>query len=241
MAKSLEAIETFVAADAKALADGGVDAIMIENFGDAPFFPGRNPVQVATVMTRLAIMVRKVSGKPIGINVLRNDGMTALAIALAAGADFIRVNILAGARVTDQGIIEGSAHDLLRYRREIGATHIGILADVQVKHSTPLGQGGSLAQEIDDLCHRAMADGIVVSGSGTGKAVDMELLRQANVAAGKHPVFIGSGAALDNLKELSRHARGFIVGTALKRGGDLAAPVDSSRVASFRQALNALS
>jgi membrane complex biogenesis BtpA family protein len=238
--EAIESVEAKALVDAKALADGGVDAIMIENFGDAPFFPGQNPVHVATVMTRLAIRIREVSGKPIGINVLRNDGFAALAVAIAADAEFIRVNILSGARVTDQGLIGSNAHELLRYRREIGATGIGILADVQVKHSTPLGCGGSLTQEVSDLCQRGMASGVVVSGSGTGKAVDIDRLRTVRAASGNCPVFIGSGASTDNLAELASYASGFIVGTAFKPGGDPAAPVDSKRVAELCQTRNAL-
>ena len=232
-------IEEAVMADAKALADGGVDGIMIENFGDVPFFPGSNPAHVLTLMTRIAGLVRRTTRKRLGINVLRNDGISALAIALASDAQFIRVNVLSGARVTDQGLIEGTAHDLLRYRQQIGAGHIAILADVQVKHSSPLGGGTPLAQDVDDLCKRAMADGVIVSGSGTGKAVNLDALKATKAAAHNHPVFIGSGASLDNLAEISRFADGLIVGTAFKRGGDLEAPVDAVRVSTFMAAVTA--
>lgn len=226
-------IEGVVMADAKALSEGGVDGIMIENFGDVPFFPGVNPVHVATLMTAMATKVRQSTRKPIGINVLRNDGVSALAIALASDAQFIRVNVLSGARVTDQGVIQGGAHELLRYRHQIGAGHIAILADVQVKHSSPLGGGTLLSQDVDDLCHRALADGVIVSGSGTGKAVDIDALKSTRAAAGNHPVFIGSGTSIENLGEISKHAYGFIVGTTFKVGGVLDAPVDVGRVAAF--------
>ncbi len=233
-------IERFVMADAMALAEGGVDGIMIENFGDIPFFPGANPVHVATLMTSMATKVRQQSRKPIGINVLRNDGVTALAVALASDAQFIRVNVLSGARVTDQGLIQGGAHELLRYRNQIGADHIAILADVQVKHSSPLGMGTNLSQDVDDLCHRALADGVIVSGSGTGKAVDLDALKATRIAAGGHPVFIGSGTSPDNVGELSKNAYGFIVGTSFKVGGVLDAPVDVGRVAKFMAAVGGL-
>ncbi|NBQ53886.1 MAG: phosphorybosylanthranilate isomerase, partial [Proteobacteria bacterium] len=140
----------------------------------------------------------------------------------------------------DQGVVQGGAHELLRYRHQIGATHIAILADVQVKHSSPLGGGTLLSQDVDDLCHRALADGVIVSGSGTGKAVDFDALKSTRIAAGKHPVFIGSGASLENVGEISKHAYGFIVGTTFKAGGILDAPVDVGRVASFMAEVGAL-
>ena len=156
--------------DADALAAGGVHGLMVENFGESPFFPQRVPAHVVSSLTFSAAEIRRRVPLPLGINVLRNDGRGALAVALAAGAQFIRVNILCGARVTDQGLIEGIAHDLQRDRVTLGASSIRVLADVDVKHSSPLGERRALKDEIDDTIHRGMADGIVVSGAGTGKA-----------------------------------------------------------------------
>ncbi|MDQ3439664.1 MAG: phosphorybosylanthranilate isomerase, partial [Planctomycetota bacterium] len=124
--------------DAEALAEGGVHGIMMENFGDVPFFPGRVPAPVVAHVTAIGAEIRRSVDVPLGINVLRNDGQSALAVAHAVGADFIRVNVLSGARVTDQGIVQGIAHDLLRERAQLGATNVKILADVDVKHSAPL-------------------------------------------------------------------------------------------------------
>src|SRR5690242_19836277 len=89
--------------DAEALAAGGVHGLMMENFGDVPFYPGRVPAHVVACMTALAAEVRRAVDLPLGINVLRNDGLSALAVAHAVGAQFIRVNVLCGARVADQG------------------------------------------------------------------------------------------------------------------------------------------
>jgi membrane complex biogenesis BtpA family protein len=128
-----------VLADADVLADGGVQGLMLENFGDVPFYPGRVPAHVVAHMTAIALAVRqRLPDLPLGINVLRNDGQSALAIASAVGAAFIRVNVLCGARVTDQGVLQGIAHDLLRERAILGAQHVKVMADVDVKHSAPL-------------------------------------------------------------------------------------------------------
>ena len=224
-------------ADAEALLEGGCDGLMIENFGDVPFFPGRVPAHVVSAMTTLAAAVRAAApGRPLGINVLRNDGRSALAVALAVGANFIRVNVLCGARVTDQGVIEGIAADLLRDRAALGCPGVRILADVDVKHSAPLA-ARPLADEVADTLERGLADGLVVSGAGTGRPVDPARLADVKRAAGRALVFVGSGVTAETVGKLAEHADGFIVGTALKPGGEAAKPVDPARVKALVEAL----
>src|SRR5689334_14158962 len=167
----LGAIRGAMLRDADALASGGVHGLMIENFGDVPFYPERVPVCVVAHLTALAVEVRRNHPQlPLGINVLRNDGRSALAVAHASGASYIRVNVLCGARVTDQGVIQGIAHELLRDRAILGmgAESIRIFADVDVKHSAPLASR-PIQDEVDDLLERALADAVIVSGAGTGK------------------------------------------------------------------------
>mgnify|MGYP002623786464 CR=1 FL=1 len=221
--------KTAVSRDAEALAQGGVDAIIIENYGDAPFFPGRVPAHTVSHLTALALEVKRVAQLPLGINMLRNDGVSAIAVAAAAGAAFIRVNILTGARVTDQGIIQGIAHDLLRERALLGANAIAVFADVNVKHSAPLAARAE-ADEVSDLLHRGGADAVIVSGAGTGKPTDLDELRRVKAAAGASPVLVGSGVTEDTLASLWPAADGFIVGTCLKKDGRVGEPVDAERV-----------
>ena len=217
-------------ADAAALVDGGVHGVMIENFGDAPFYPGRVPAEVIAHITRIAREIRQQFTLPLGINVLRNDACSALAIAHAVGAEMIRVNVLCGARVTDQGIVHGAAHDLLRLRRSLGAQNVRILADVNVKHSSPLGPPRPLRAEIADLIERGGADAIIVSGEATGQALDNDELREARAAAGATPVLAGSGATAATIGEILTQADAAIVGTSLKRDGIATNPVDAERV-----------
>ncbi|MEP0846002.1 MAG: BtpA/SgcQ family protein [Phycisphaerae bacterium] len=219
-----------VLGDAEALVRGGVHGLMLENFGDAPFFPGRVPPSVIAHLTWLAVEVRRRFDVPLGVNVLRNDGCAALAVALAAGAQFIRVNVLCGARVADQGILHGIAHDLLRDRAALGARHIRIFADVAVKHSAPLGGERAVEDEVADLLHRGGADALIVSGAATGKPTDIERLRRVKAAAGRADVFVGSGVAPETVGEFLPYADGLIVGTSLKRRADARAAVDLSRV-----------
>lgn len=226
--------------DADALVQGGCHALMMENFGDSPFFPGAVPAHVVAAMAALAQDVRREHDVPLGINVLRNDGISALAVATAVGASFIRVNVLTGARVTDQGVIQGIAHELLRERARLGAEDVLVLADVDVKHSAPVAPR-PLADEIADTFGRGMADAVIVSGSGTGAGVDPQKLRTAKAAAGKRPVLLGSGVSAESLASLWDHADGFVVGTSLKKNGVSTGPVDKARVKAMVQAHKRLS
>ena len=234
---SLSAVREAVLRDAHLLAEGGVHGLMIENFGDTPFFPGRVPAHVVAHMTAIAADVRRaVPDLPLGINVLRNDGLSALAVAHAVGAEYIRVNVLCGARVADQGLLQGIAHDLLRLRAELKAQAIKIFADVDVKHSAPLAQR-PVADEVDDTLHRGLANALIVSGAGTGKPTDPEEVKLVKSAAKAAPVLLGSGAVPQTLPALSPHADGFIVGTYFKMDGGSTNAVDPKRVKQLLAAL----
>ncbi len=236
-AGSMPNIRELLLSDAQKLADGGVHGLMMENFGDTPFFPARVPAETIAQMTALASDVKRaVPDLPLGINVLRNDGLSALAIAHAVHADYIRVNVLCAARLADQGILHGIAHDLLRLRIQLSAQHIRIFADVDVKHSAPLAPR-PIADEVDDTIERGLADALVVSGAGTGKPTDPSKLRDVKQAAGKTPVFLGSGVSPQTIANLWHHADGFIVGTYFKVDGNPLNAVDVSRVRNFLKTL----
>lgn len=233
---SLEEFRSAIVRDAAALVEGGVHGLMIENFGDVPFYPGRVPAHVVATMTALAMEVRRKFDVPLGVNVLRNDGQSALAVAHAVDAQFIRVNVLCGARVADQGLIQGIAHDLLRERALLGATGIKILADVDVKHSAPLAER-ALADEVEDTVERGLADAVIVSGTGTGKATDPAHVAAVKAAARGASVFVGSGVSAETIEQYLPHADGFIVGTAFKNDRDPKNPVDVRRVKAFMKRL----
>ncbi len=224
----MRTVREAVLRDADALVEGGIHGLLLENFGDAPFWPHRVPSVVVAQMTALAMELRRRFPIPLGINVLRNDGRSALAVAHAAGAQFIRVNVLCGARLTDQGILEGIAPTLLRDRARLGAD-VKILADVDVKHSAPLAPR-PIDEEAEEMLARGLADGLIVSGVATGRPVDLAQLRAVRAAARGAPVLVGSGVAAENLGEYLDDADGFIVGTSLKRDGDVSQPVDPARV-----------
>jgi membrane complex biogenesis BtpA family protein len=224
----LAAVEAAVLRDADALATGGTHALLLENFGDVPFLPRRVPAVTVAHLTALAAEVRRRFPLPLGINVLRNDGRSALAVAHAVGGAFIRVNVLCGARITDQGTIQGIAAELLRDRAAIGAGHVQVLADVDVKHSAPL-VARPIELEVSDLIHRAGADALIVSGAATGHPPDAAELQAVKARAGLAPVLVGSGVTRENAATFAA-ADGFIIGTAFKRDGQIGNPVDGQRV-----------
>jgi membrane complex biogenesis BtpA family protein len=223
--------------DAAVLVEGGVDGLLLENFGDAPFYRERVPPYVVAHMTRIACEVRQRFDVPLGVNVLRNDRGSALAIAHAVGAAFVRVNVLCGARVTDQGIVQGIAHELLRQRVLLDARDVRILADVNVKHSSALGPPRPIGQEVADLIQRGGADAVVVTGGGTGQPPNLAEVRQVKAAAGDTPVWIGSGVSADMARDFLSLADGVIVGTALKVDAVATNPVDPARVRALIKAV----
>lgn len=223
--------------EAEMLKKNGFDALVIENFGDTPFFAGRVPALTVATMAAVGAEVAKV-GLDVCVNVLRNDGESALAVAAAIGAVAIRVNVLTGVRVTDQGLVEGNAAVLLRQRATLEASvqaNIAVWADVDVKHSAPLA-ARNLSAETADLVKRSLADAVLVTGEATGVGVDMERLRTVREASDGRPVLVASGATLSSLPALAKYAHGVIVGSALRRAGQAGAPLEAKRVETFSRA-----
>ncbi len=220
--------------EATALAAGGVDGIIIENFFDAPFTKDCVDPAVVSSMTLIVDRLKGMVMLPIGINVLRNDAKSAMAIATCTDVQFIRVNVLTGIMATDQGLIEGKAHELLKYRRELGS-QVAILADVLVKHARPLSTP-NLTTAVKDTIERGLADGVILSGWATGSPPTQEDLELASAAAGDTPVFIGSGANWENVTQLMQAADGVIVSSSLKRYGKISETIDPIRVSQFVEA-----
>ncbi|MGB5656361.1 MAG: BtpA/SgcQ family protein [Acidimicrobiia bacterium] len=226
---SMSAVLERAHADARSLVEAGYDGIMVENFGDAPFFADDAP-KVSIAAMALAVAEVASAGVPTGVNVLRNDALGALAVAAATEASFIRVNVLSGMMYTDQGPIVGQAADIARTRRAL-CPGVAIMADVFVKHATPPA-GLSLVDATNDLVERAGADAVVVSGAGTGSPTDLNDLR--SVAEHSHlPVYVGSGATADTIAEILSIGNGAIVGSATKIDGIATNPVDPERAAAI--------
>ncbi|MES1024531.1 photosystem I biogenesis protein BtpA [Gloeocapsa sp. BRSZ] len=231
---NLKAVIDRAEQEATALASGGVDGIIVENFFDAPFTKNQVDPAVVSAMTVVIQRLMQLVTIPLGVNVLRNDAHSALAIATVVKAQFIRVNVLTGVMATDQGLIEGQAHQLLRYRREIGSD-VRIFADVLVKHARPLSSP-NLTVAVQDTIERGLADAVILSGWATGSPPDLQDLELAKAAAYDTPVLIGSGANWENISTLMQAADGAIVSSSLKRHGRREQTIDPIRVSQFVEA-----
>lgn len=220
--------------DAETLQAAGFDGLMVENFGDLPFFAERVPPITVSAMTAAVEAIKNAVTIPIGVNVLRNDGEAALSIAAVTGASYVRVNVLSGAMQTDQGLIKGRAAELVRLRKALGL-EVGILADVFVKHAAP-PPGLTIEQAAADTWERGLADALIVSGAGTGEEPDAGDIRRVRVAVPEAHILIGSGSRADNVAELLEMADGVIAGTAIKRDHVTTAPVDPQSARAFVKA-----
>lgn len=230
----LDAVVERALADARAIEAGGFQACLVENFGDAPFSPTRVDPATVAAMAVVVAEVRRTVGVPVGVNVLKNDAQSALAVAAATGAAFIRVNVHVGAVVADQGLIEGDAHGTLRYRRLLG-TDTRLFVDVGGKHAVPLSPV-PLEQVARDAAYRGLADALVVSGVATGEATPLADVERVRAAVPDRPILVGSGVSPESVGALLAVADGAIVGTWIKEGGRTTSPVDPSRVAAVARA-----
>lgn len=233
---SIDAVIEAALRDARAIADGGADGIAVENFGDRPFFATRVPPETVAAMSRIVTEIIREVRKPVGVNVLRNDPHAALAIAAATTAAFVRINVHTGAMLTDQGIIEGEAAATVRLRNTL-APGVAIFADHLVKHATPLAPV-DVIQSAKDLRMRGLADAIIITGSGTGVSADPDRLTRLREALPDAPLIAGSGVTDANAASFAE-ADAAIVGTWIKRDGQVDAVVDRERVKRLVQAFKA--
>ena len=226
--------------EAAILAAEGADGIIVENFGDVPYQPGAVGPETVAAMTLAVDAVMDITDHPIGINVLRNDPKSALAVAVATGARFVRANVHYGAMVADEGLLQGAAHDTLRYRRLLAADErVQIFADVLVKHASPLGTDDA-AHVAREMVLRGLADALIVTGPATGTAASLAEVATVRRAAPDVPVLVGSGVDEDNVESYLAHADGAIVGTSLKVDGVVSNPVDPERVRRLARRFRAL-
>jgi uncharacterized protein len=236
---SLREIEELAAAESAAYRDAGVHGLILENMHDTPYLRGAVGPEITAAMTVLAQAVRSASGLPCGIQILAGANHEAIAVAHAAGLDFVRVEGFAFAHVADEGIIQSSAATLLRYRRSIGAERVQVWADVKKKHAAH-----AITADVDlaDTAAAAQfmrADAIIVTGTATGESPLEDDVTAARARC-QLPLYLGSGITTDNLARYFGRADGFIVGSAFKKDGRWQERVDARRVEEFMALHSAL-
>src|SRR6266850_7382262 len=218
--------------EAKIYTESGVDAVYIENMHDVPYLRSEVGPEIVAAMTAIGTEVKSESGLPVGIQILAGANVEAMAVAQAAGLDFIRAEGYAYAHVADEGLIQASAARLLRYRRMIGATRIQVWTDVKKKHSahaiTADVSLGATAETVEFMG----ADCVIVTGNVTGDPPRVADVQEAKAHC-RLPVILGSGISTDNIMEFYNEADGFIIGSAFKVDGHWSNTIDPSRVARF--------
>lgn len=218
--------------EAKIYRECGVDGLIIENMHDVPYLRGEVGPEIIAAMTAIGTVVKSECGLPVGIQILAGANIEAMAVAHAAGLDFIRAEGYAYAHVADEGLIQASAAKLLRYRRMIGAEHVQVWADVKKKHAAHAITSDVSLGETAETVEFMGADCVIVTGSVTGQAPKIADVQEAKSHC-HLPVFLGSGISESNLSEFYEKADGFIIGSAFKVDGLWSNTIDPARVTKF--------
>ncbi len=233
------AIAKTAAAEAKIYAAAGFHGLILENTHDRPYLKGAavGP-EIVAAMSIIGGAIRRATKLPFGIQVLAGANRAAVAVAHACGASFVRAEGFVFAHVADEGLIESSAGDLLRYRRAIDAEEVFVFADIKKKHSAHAITADVDIVETAKAAEFFSVDGVVVSGTATGAPCDPEEVRAVSGAVGV-PTIIGSGITPENLVHY-RDADAFIVGSSVKDDGVWSGRLDPARTRAVVDALAAL-
>jgi membrane complex biogenesis BtpA family protein len=226
-------VETAVA-EARIYAAAGFHGVMIENTHDRPYLKGAVGPEIVAAMAVIGHEVRRASALPLGVQVLAGANQGALAVALACGASFVRVEGFVFAHVADEGIIESSAGALLRYRRAIGADRIRVFADIKKKHSAHALTADVSLVETAKAAEFFLVDGVIVSGIATGQKAEAAEVQSVARAVGV-PTLVGSGVTLENVDDY-READALIVGSSIKQGGVWSGVLDDSKARALARA-----
>lgn len=228
----LREVEAQAVREAKIYRDAGLHGVMLENMHDTPYLRGGVGPEIVAAMAVIARAVKEVTRLPCGVQILAAANAEALAVALAGDLDFIRAEGFAFAHVADEGIIQSSAAELLRYRRAIGAEHVQVWADVKKKHSSHAITSDVGIGETAHAVEFMRGDAVIVTGTVTGDAPKAEDVRAVKRAT-RLPVYLGSGVTAENVAGFLADADGFIVGSEFKRGGHWSGAVEARRIQRF--------
>src|SRR5215813_1719233 len=223
----LKKIKSTAVDEAEIYKDAGFHGILIENTHDRPYLKTNVGPEIVAAMSVIGAEVRHAVALPLGIQVLAGANLTAMAVALACDASFVRVEGFVFAHVADEGLIESSAGALLRYRRAIGADHVRVFADIKKKHSAHAITADVDIVETAKAAEFFMVDGVIVSGVATGEPAEPEEVNSVGSAVSV-PTLVGSGITPDNI-QLYTNADAFIVGSWIKQGGNWYNPIDRER------------
>ena len=226
---SISAMLERIQADIQHLLEGGVDGLMYCNEDDRPYTL-HAPLEAVAVITRL-ICETVPRTVPFGVDFLW-DALAALAIAKATGASFIR-EVITGVYESDMGLWAPDAAEIYRYRKQIDAGQVRIFANITPEFASPLGTR-SVAERAKSVVFSSLVDAILISGSMAGSEPDIINLIAVKQAVGDQlPLFLNTGAKVNNVDRYLQQADGVIVGSSLKVDGLTWNPVDPKRVKAF--------
>jgi membrane complex biogenesis BtpA family protein len=237
--QNIQSIISNALTDAKTLQQEGVDAIVIENMHDRPYLNRKVGPEIVATMAAVACALKKEISIPLGVQILAGANKEALAVAFAAGFDFIRAEGFVFGHLADEGMMNSDAGELLRYRKQIGADNIQIFTDVKKKHSSHAISSDISIEETAKAAEFFLIDGVIVTGNATGEKASVEDVRAVNKSV-KVPVLIGSGIDLNNIKDYWDFADAFIIGSSFKRNGNWKNEVDANRVQAFMHTIKLL-
>ena len=235
-AQSVAELMGLARGEARIYKEVGVDGIIIENMHDVPYLRGEVGPEIVAAMTAIATEVKSACDLPVGIQILAGANNAAMAVAHAAGLEFIRAEGYAYAHVADEGLIQSSAAKLLRYRKTIGAERVQVWADIKKKHAAHAITADVTLGETAETVEFMGADCVIVTGSATGKPPSVADVREAKAHC-RLPVFLGSGINESNVADFYNEADGFIIGSAFKLDGLWSNTIDPARVASLLKAV----
>lgn len=227
----IAAITALAVDEARAYEDAGFHGVMIENTHDRPYLKAGVGPEITAAMTVIGAEMRRAVALPLGVQVLAGANTSALAVALACGASFVRCEGFVFAHVADEGLIEASAGALLRYRRAIGADHIRVFADVKKKHSAHALTADIDIAETAKAAEFFLVDGVIVTGVATGEPAEPEEVNSVGRAVSV-PTIVGSGITSENLAHYT-DADAFIVGSSIKQDGVWSNPIDPDRASAL--------
>lgn len=236
--KSVAEIAEEAVREARVYAAAGFHGLAIENTHDRPYLKSSVGPEIGATMAVVGCEVRRAVSLPLGIQVLAGANLSAVAVAHACGASFVRVEGFVFAHVADEGLIESSAGALLRYRRMIGAEKVRVFADIKKKHSAHAITADVDIVETARAAEFFQADGVIVSGVSTGRTADAVEVEAVSGAV-SIPTLIGSGITPENIGRYPS-ADAFIVGSSVKQDGLWANPLEERRVEAVVRAFEKL-
>ncbi len=226
--KGMNYLVDHVKQDVETLLSGGVDSIMFCNEDDRPYVLQAGIEQIAA-MARV-VAETKPNTIPFGTDFLW-DPMAAMAIANATGASFIR-EVFTGVYESDMGLWRPDAGKVMRFRRQIDGQNIKVFYNVVPESASALGTR-TMAQRAHSIKVSCLPDVILVSGPMAGSEPEFSYLEEIKQAVGDTPVFLNTGAKVENIAQFLKVADGVIVGSGLKVDGYTWNPVEPDRVKRF--------